>query len=86
MNLLLMALSLVYLWAYLKTHINLPDWLIHFILLPGLAYGLTFVPHQYLTVSAVCGIVLLIDTTVHKAVPRAAEKRVRRQSNIPPLP
>jgi hypothetical protein len=86
MNLLLIALSVTYLWAYVKTHLNLPDWLIHFILLPGLAYGLTFVPQHYLTVPAVCGIVFLIDAMVHKAVPRVAEKRVRRQSNIPPLP
>jgi hypothetical protein len=84
MHLILLALTMIYLWSYFKYSFSkLPEPVIHFILLPGLALGLYFLPVLVLTGLAACGIVLLADVLLR--TPSKPSKPVKR-SNIPPPP
>lgn len=86
-HLVLVGLTLLDLWAFIKVYLVwlLPEWAIHFMLLPGLAYGLSYVPNSYLTVFAACGIVYILDGLRKAEIPVQSTRAVRR-SNIPPPP
>jgi hypothetical protein len=86
MHFLLIALALFDLWVFIRIYsILLPDWFIHFLLLPGLTVGLYFLPQIWLLTLAAPGVVYLLSDLVQSRSVKSGEKR-KKPSNMPPLP
>lgn len=83
MHLVIVASVTLWAWGFLRSYLSfLPDWFIHLVLVPGIGYGLFFVPISYLLPFAVAGLVYL--TQLYQPAVKVTPKP--RRSNIPPPP
>ena len=91
MELITLSLAVLWAWVFIKSFLypylyQLPDWLIHLTVIPGLAYLALQAPHQYVLLAAIAGAVLLLHGVVSQGMPAPRTRVTRRRSNIPPPP
>jgi len=91
MEFIITCLAVLWAWVLIKSFLysylyQIPDWLIHLTVIPGLAYLALHAPAQYVLIAAVAGGVLLLHGLVTQGIPAVRNTVTRRRSNIPPPP
>lgn len=83
MTLILVSLSMIYVWIFVKPYLTIiPDFVIHFGIMPALALALFLLPTGVLLISSACSLVYFMDGLIQFPQRRAKAPK----SNIPAPP
>jgi len=86
MHFLYTTLITLWIWEFIKVYLSrLPDWCIHFLLIPFIACLAMIIPSPVSVVLSVAGAVMLLQSlgsgTSHTQTPRT-----KKRTNMPPPP
>lgn len=83
MHFITSILTALWAWEFIKVYIRFPDWIIHLIIVPGVAYLAWILPVPYAVVLAITGAVMLIQRIFGSST---SVPQTKRKSRMPPPP